>query len=462
MQTLAGPSVTESGSRASWPTFLVAATVVSTTLTILVVGDPMVRIVVLVVAAALAAIYATVMHPQSILAAFAIVLGSLPFAHLPHTKIQIVLVLCLGVWFAVAFLPGASFQPGWPELAVAMFVAVSVLSAFVTGMSMDTVQELAAWIASTAVVVPLRFLPTYAQRRMVRTFVVSAGVAGGLGIALVTVDPTGSLLGRLTFAGYQAGELAAHFVFGSNGTSIRLAGTFVEPNLAGIVLAAALLLTLGYFSGWARIALVSITGVALLLTLSRTALATTVVAGVLLTLRAGWRERKWLLGAASLSCAMGLAIPVVRHRLLDSFGPSDTGSQARGAALREFPEMMSGHWWWGIGWVREEFREVVATYAVNPVANSPLLTIYRAGLVVGVVGVVILIAVAVQAWSATTGDFRRQVVACTVLGFVLVALQLDIPVVLQAPGTALFSFLVALLLARDAEPAEDRVPRGGW
>ena len=38
-------------------------------------------------------------------------------------------------------------------------------------------------------------------------------------------------------------------------------------------------------------------------------------------------------------------------------------------------------------------------------------------------------------------------VCCGVIGIVLVALQLDFPIVIQAPATALFSFLVGLSLA---------------
>ena len=64
-------------------------------------------------------------------------------------------------------------------------------------------------------------------------------------------------------------------------------------------------------------------------------------------------------------------MPSVRTRLLDSFGPSDTGTQARDLALREFPRAMEGHWIWGLGWDREEFRRPVGGQAVNYVANGP-------------------------------------------------------------------------------------------
>ena len=140
--------------------------------------------------------------------------------------------------------------------------------------------------------------------------------------------------------------------------------------------------------------------------------------------------------------------------MLDSFGPTDTGTVARSLALNDFPDVMAGHWIWGLGWVREEFREAAVTFAVNPVSNTPLITVYRAGIIVGLVAAVVLAALVVRAWQATRGEFVDRVVGCTVIAFVLVALQFDVPVALQAPGTALFSLLVALLIrAPDPEVA---------
>jgi hypothetical protein len=432
--------------RASWPTFLVAAAVTLAPLVVFAHGGRTTRIVVVVAAIVVAGGYAAVMHPLSIFTAFAVVLGAVPFAYLPGTKIQVILVLSLGVWVALAFLPDVRIRLGWPEVAVAVLVSVAALSAVVTGLSVEAIKELAAWTAPTAAVVPLRFLPHGAMTRVVRTFVMSAGMAGAIGILLVTVDPSGSRLGLFTFAGYRADEAQARFVMGSNGSTLRLAGTLVEPNMAGLILAAALLLAIAYFSGWSRAALVVVTGAALLLTLSRTASATAVVAGLLLAFRLPGRQRLALVAAGIGSVALGLGIPVVRHRVLDSFGPTDTGTVARSLAFKDFPDVMAGHWIWGLGWVREEFREAIVTYAVNPVSNTLLISVYRAGIIVGLVALIILMALVVRSWQATRGEFVDRVLGCTVIAFVLVAMQLDVPVALQASGTALFSLLVALLI----------------
>jgi hypothetical protein len=424
----------------------VAATLTVVPLTVFVKGGHTAQLTVAAAALAAVTVYATVMHPLSIFLAFAVVLGAVPFAYLPGTKIQVILVLSLGVWVALAFLPDVRIRLGWPEYAVVVFVLVAVMSAVVTGLSVEAIKELAAWIAPTAVVVPLRFLPHSAMTRMVSTFVVSAGAAGALGILLVIVDPAGARLGLFTFAGYRPDEVQARFVMGSEGSTLRLAGTFVEPNVAGLILAAALLLAIAYFRGWARATLVLVTGAALLLTLSRTAGATAVVAGLLLLLRLPGRQRIALATAGGAATALGLAIPVVRQRLLDSFGPTDTGTVARNLAFTDFPDVMAGHWIWGLGWVREEFREAAVSFAVNPVSNALLISVYRAGIVVGLVALVIMAALVVRAWRATRGEFVDRVIGCTVIAFALVALQLDVPVALQAPGTALFSLLVALLI----------------
>jgi hypothetical protein len=158
---------------------------------------------------------------------------------------------------------------------------------------------------------------------------------------------------------------------------------------------------------------------------------------------------------------LGLAIPVVRQRLYDSFGPADTGTVARNLAFRDFPDVMAGHWIWGLGWVREEFREAIVTFAVNPVSNTLLITVYRAGIVTGLVALVVLTALVVRAWRATRGEFVDRVLGCTLIAFVLVALQLDVPVALQAPGTALFSLLVALVIRAPDARARDNLASEG-
>jgi hypothetical protein len=425
--------------------------VVSSALTIgllvpLLRGSDTTRLVVLVAVVAAIAAWVTAVHPVMILRGFALVLAVVPYLHVPSTGIPLLLVLALGIWVALLFLPGVDFRPGWPEALLLLLAAVALLSVVATGVSLDAFIEYAAWLAATAVLVPLRFLPDEARQACIHTFVLGCAVASVIGIALLRVDPQGALLSRLTFAGYEPVGNNAQLVPGTETNALRLTGTYVEPNIAGLVLAAGVLLAVAYTRGVSRVVLTGLIGTALLLTLSRSAIGTVVVAFVLLVLLAGGRRRLPLLGAGLVAALGSWAIPVVRERLLNSFGPSDTGSVVRALAFQDFPEKMQGHWWWGLGWAREEFRDPVVGRMVNFVANAPLLTVYRGGLVLGGVAVLLLLVLIVRSLVAARGEFPDAVLACGVLAFCLVALQLDFPAVIQPPATAVFSLLVGLSL----------------
>ncbi|MGH3474969.1 MAG: hypothetical protein ACRDOT_08675 [Aeromicrobium sp.] len=427
----------------------IALTVVP--LIVFLTGGALTRQVVLGVAALLVAAYAATVHPLSVFVALAAVLGFVPYLDLPGANIPVLLVLAVGVWVALAFLPGADLRPGGPELWVLALAGVALLSV-ATDLSADSLTELAAWLVATAVIVPIRFLPQVARTLVIRTFVISAAAAAAVGSALVRLDPDGSLLSNLTFAGYSSERVRAQFVPGTEAIATRLTGTFVEPNIAGLVLAAAVMLAVAYFSGPVRIALVVLIGGGLLLTLSRTALATVVVAGAVLVLRAGGRRSLALIASGVVAGLGALTIPNVRGRLLDSFGASDTGTIARSRALEAFPEAMEGHWIWGLGWAREEFRNASLSSTVNYVANGPLMTIYRGGMVLGILTMLLLVVLVVRSWIVAKRSFEDAVVCSAVIGFVLVALQLDFPIVLQTPATVVFSFVVGLSLVPHPPP----------
>jgi hypothetical protein len=422
-------------------------------------GSETTRLGVLVAITVAVAAWVTAVHPVMIVRGFVFVLAVVPYFHVPGTGIPLLLVLALGVWVAMLFLPGLDFRPGWPEALLAVLAAVAVLSVVTTGVSVDAFIEYAAWLAATAVLVPLRFLPDAARRACIHTFVLGCAIAAVIGIVLLRIDPQGVQLTRLTFAGYDPLGDNAQLVPGTETNTLRLTGTYVEPNIAGLILAVGVLLAVAYTRGLSRVALTGLIGTALLLTLSRSALGTVAVAFFLLVLLAGGRRRLPLLVAGLVAALGALSIPVVRDRLLNSFGPSDTGSMVRSLAFQDFPEKMEGHWLWGLGWAREEFRDPVVGRIVNFVANAPLLTIYRGGVVVGGVVVLLLIVLTVRSVSAARRDFPEAVLACGVIAFCLVALQLDFPAVIQPPATAVFSLLVGLSVqARlPARPAPNRV-----
>lgn len=417
-------------------------------------GGPRVQLGLLAVLAALVAAWVTTVHPRVTLGAFALVLGLMPYAKLPGTDAPLILVLAVGSWVALAFLPGVRIRPGWPEAALATVAVVALLSVVVTSPSPKALVEYAAWLAATSVAVPMRFLTAPARRVVVDALVAGAAVAAVLGIALLRFDPNGFFLARLSFVGYRPGADNAQYVPGSEQNALRLTGTYVEPNIAGLVLAVALLLAVAAYRGWLRVLLVVVIGAGLAMTLSRSALGTVVVAFGLVVLFGRGRQRWWLLGAGVVGSIGALAVPVVRERLLNSFGPHDTGSLARELAFSDFARSLGGHWVWGLGWDREEFRSQAVGRTVNFVANAPLLTVYRGGVLLGLVVAVLLLALVVRAVLRARGDFESAVLACGVAGFCLVALQLDFPVVIQHPATAVFSLLIGLSLGRPATDDE--------
>jgi hypothetical protein len=280
-----------------------------------------------------------------------------------------------------------------------------------------------------------------------RTFAVSAAVGAVLGI-LVRVEEFGPLLDLLAVAGYDP-EQNVQRVFGSETNTTRLSGPFLDANIGGLILAAALLIAAAYVNGPARVVLVAVIGSGLLLTLSRSAVLTVVLAVLLVLLRAQ-THRLGILASGFFAVLAALAMPSVRLRLAESFGPTDEGVVDRQLALQEFPLLMDGHWVWGLGWARAEFRD--PTRALNFVANGPLMTVYRGGIVVGVAVMVVAVILVLRSWFAAQRSFEDAVVCCGVIAFILVAWQLDFPIVLQAPATAVFSILVAASLTHAPEP----------
>lgn len=456
---MSGALSTSSGPlRRELPIAASAAVLTAALLAVFLPGSERTQVVVLAGCIALVAAWVTAVHPRLLLCAFALVLALVPYADVPGTRIPVLLVLALGIWVALMFLPGVEFRPGWVEAGLLVWVAVAGLSMVATGVSTGALEEYAAWLAATAVVVPVRFLPPDVRLLVIRVFVFGCAVAAVIGIALLRFDPRGLFLSRLSFAGYDPEGGNAQLVLGTEENLLRLTGTFVEPNIAGLVLAVGLLLAVATTRGLWRVLLVVVIGAALLLTLSRAALATVAVAALVLVLTTPGRRRLAVLAAGAVAAAGALAIPTVRERLLNSFGPNDTGSLARWLAIQDFPAQMEGNWWWGLGWAREEFRDFGVGVTVNYIANAPLLTVYRGGILVGLVAGVLLLAVLVRSLAATRRSFHHAVLASGLVALCLVALQVDFPVVTQAPATAVFSFLLGLSLG-DGERVSIRAAR---
>ena len=430
------------------PRFPLLVAIISIALTVFVVvgvlsGGPIMRTLVLTVGAMALGAYVATTHPLTIFRTFAAVLGFAPFIHVPGTSIPLLLVLAVGIWVALVSVPGVELRPGWCEAWVALIVVIALLSVAATDSSVGSFIEYAAWVAATATVVPVRFLPAAARISTVQVFVVGAAAASVAGMLLL-VNSHGLVARALSFTGIDPDRPHVQVVAGSELVSTRLNGTYFEANIAGFVLAAALLLCLAVISGRARVLLAVIIGTGLLLTLSRSAMATVAVALILVALRTGGRRRARLVLAGIAGVVAAVAIPAVRSRLLDSFGPTDTGTAARLDALNGFARRMHEHWVWGLGWDRPEFRDASSAFQANLVANTPLATVYRGGVILGLLIVVVMILLVVRSWRFARRGFREALIGCSIIAFLLVALQLDYPVVTQPCATILVSMLVAM------------------
>jgi hypothetical protein len=224
--------------------------------------------------------------------------------------------------------------------------------------------------------------------------------------------------------------------------------------MAGVGLMIALALGAVLLSGPLRVIIATILSVAIVLTLSRAAIFSVVV-GVLLvlvfhTMRA--RNRSIVIGAIGLVAVAAMLTPAVRTRILSSFGQDDVGSSARGDALRQFPGQMQGHWLFGLGWGRPEFKDGNTAFTLNFVANVPLITIYRGGLIVGVVFIALLALGCVMSARLIRSDSTANAVFGGIfIGMCLVALQLDHMVATLQQMTLMFSILLVFLVVVDRD-----------
>ena len=164
----------------------------------------MTREIVLAVAAALVAAYVASVHPLAIFGAFAAVLGFIPYLHVPCTPVPLLLVLSVGVWVALAFLPGVR-----SSIRAARAVAPRALAALASlGAGHRAVRTRSLLESSPGSPPPLvvsRAVPAPAARATtVRVFVLIAPASASLlGIVLVRIRPLRPAARRLTIAGYE-------------------------------------------------------------------------------------------------------------------------------------------------------------------------------------------------------------------------------------------------------------------
>lgn len=418
-------------------------------------GGTTVLLTVGALAAAAIGVYVGVRHPQWLACGLAAVLAFLPFGYFPGIHVPLYLPFAAGVLLAAVVHRGepAAFHP--LEKLLILLVLVSGVSVIATGRSLVDIAEFIKWSIATLTVIALLRFPPADLARFGRVYVYFATLNALFGILVVAADPGHRFIKVFSAFGYGAID-TGRFVYTDEGAQrfVRLGGLWVDPNMAGVGLMIALALGAVLLTGPLRIVIATILSMAIVLTLSRAAIFSVLV-GVLLvlvfhTMRA--RNRGIVVGAIGLVAAAAMLTPALRTRMLSSFGQDDAGSSARSDALRQFPGQMAGNWLFGLGWGRPEFKDGNTAFTLNFVANVPLITIYRGGLIVGAVFIALLALGCLMSARAIRSDSTAHALFGGIfIGMCLVALQLDHMVATLQQVTLMFSIMLAFLVVVDQD-----------
>ncbi|WP_072806225.1 O-antigen ligase family protein [Rhodococcoides yunnanense] len=404
--------------------------------------------------------YIGLRHPAYLTRALAFSLGALPFGYVPGVHAPLVFTLGFAVVLAALIHRTGVSRITYGEMAVIALIITSALSVVATSSATVDYSEFGKWLVSTLVVVALLRLPRGELELFGKIYVYSASAAAAFAVAILLADPEGKSIGYLSPFGYGGEAESGRFVYAGETTTLRLAGTFIDPNAAGIGLFVALMLCVLLIRGTTRWVLSALLFGAIVLTLSRAALFS-VVFGICLmlafhTMRT--KDRLIIVGGFVLAFIGALCVPTVRNRVFSSFGSGDAGSSARGDALVDFPGHMAGHWLFGLGWGRAEFKDPGHAFAVNYVANAPLLSVYRGGILAGLAFVAVLVAGAIIGYRCLRSNkWEHGFIGGGFIGFSVVALQLDFPVVTIPATTMAFSVLLVFLVLA-WEKASDNLP----
>ncbi len=418
-----------------------------------IIGGEPVMLAVAGVIAMLISVYIGIRHPLWLFWGLAFVMGALPFGYFPGVHIPLYLPFAAGALLA-AVVHESNHVPFHPlEKAVVLLLLSSGVSVIFTGRDLVDVTVFIRWVIATLVMIALLRLSRENLARFGRIYVYAATANALFGIAIVAADPNHQFIKVLSIFDY-AREETGRFIFTDEGASrfARLGGTWVDPNIAGIGLVPALVMGVVLLKGKLRLAVTAILSAAIVLTLSRAAIFSVLVGIVLValfhTMRS--RHRLVLLGSVGFAAVGALMVPAVRTRILSSFGSDDQGASDRGRALAEWPGHMAGHWPFGLGWGRREFVDGAFAFNLNFVSNSPLIAIYRAGIIVGLIFIAILVMGCIMSYRALRSDsLPAAIYGGVFIGFCVVALQLDHPVVDIPQSVIAFGFLLAYLVYVD-------------
>lgn len=428
------------------------------------------KIAILGVAALLAlavGVYIGLRHPLWLYWGMAIAIGALPFGYFPGVHVPLYLPFAAGALLAAWVHPTATRR--WPTLAkaVLILVIVSGIAMVCTYTSIVNVMDYTKWAIATSAFFALLALPAEHLAKFGRIFVYAATFNAAFGIASVAIGSNQMLLQPFRLFGYAVANTERfyftggvsnlprtdRFAVGTGSQSFtRLGGLWLDPNAAGIGLVIAFVIAMILLVGWQRAVAVTILGLAIALTLSRSAIVTTLVGVALVFLfhKMRSRDRQLLVGALIVAFTTAMLVPSVRTRLLGTLGSNDAGATDRMDSIREFPGRMSGHWLFGWGWSQREFKDGAYAFIQNFVSNAPLIAIHRAGIFVGIAFIAMVIIGCVIGFRLLRANsLPRALYGGVFIGFSVVALNLDHPVVVIPQIVFLYTIFLTFLAYAD-------------
>lgn len=414
-------------------------------------------IVVLVLVALLAgtlAVLLTFANPMIPFIGLALSVSLVPFADVPGLPGSVVLVMCAWCWASLTTGHVRLRLPQAPVIAVAALIVLSGLSLAGTVDSWEAVTDFARWAIASSVVYPLWLLSADQRARVGRALGYGATLAAAAGIVLLAANPSGSWVANLGLTGTDPNG-NSRVVLNPGGEPLnRLTSTYLDPNIGALLMSLGLLMVLSTMTGLRRILCSGVLVLAIALTLSRAAMGSIALGGLLLILCSGlrWQSRLRLALLGLVASGWVLSLPGITHRLKGSFSSTDVGSSQRWAALVDLPHQMHGHWLLGRGWGLPELLYGNVARLTNYPANAPLLSMYRGGIFVGTAFTVLMVLLVVAAWRLLRrSDFSSAAFGAGTLGIAVVAFQLDFPVVTIVPVVVLLSLLVAESSAVDRQ-----------
>ncbi|MCF6385471.1 O-antigen ligase domain-containing protein [Mycobacterium sp. MBM] len=422
-------------------------------------------------------VYIGLRHPLWLYWGMAIAVGALPFGYFPGVHLPLYLPFAGGALAAALVHPNAAKR--FPVLgstlakAVLVLVIISAVSMVVTFSSIVNILDYTKWAIATGAYFALLALPREHLVKFGRIFVYAASFNALIGIGTIVLGSNQILLQPFRIFGYAVANTERFFFTGGTAdlrgdgrfavaadsqAFSRLGGLWLDPNAAGIGLVISFVIAMVVFTGWRRVVLAAILGSAIALTLSRSAIVSVLV-GVLLvfvfhSMRS--RDRQILIGTMTLAIIGAFMVPSVRTRLLGTLSSNDAGASDRVDSIREFPGRMDGHWLFGWGWSQREFKDGAYAFLENFVSNAPLIAIHRGGIFVGAAFLGVVVIGCVMGYRLLrSNSLPGALYGGVFIGFSIVALNLDHPVVVIPQIVFLYTIFLTFLTYADQLRRED-------